>query len=379
MRASDSRTSEPTPAEPVAVYVHIPFCPAKCGYCDFNSYAMQGEIVERTMNAILSEVTRSPHAGRPAKTIFFGGGTPTFAPTDSLLKLLDAITSTHPPTADCEITSEANPGTADAAKFNAMRQAGFNRLSIGAQSFDSEELAALDRVHSPEEIHRAFTLARDAGFENVNLDLMFALPNQTVARWKQNLETALAFEPEHLSLYCLTIEPNTRFYRLHRRGLLPLPPDETQRRMYDLTLDLTEKAGYSSYEISNFARPGFECRHNLAYWRGEEYVAYGPGAVERVGEVRWTHVKHPARYCDAVEQRLPLACDSETLSQETLQFERVMLRLRTAEGLPVSPNDQVLARAEPFIERGWLQAAEGTLRLTREGRHWCNRIIVELA
>jgi len=362
----------------VAVYLHIPFCPAKCGYCDFNSYAMRGDILDRTMKAIVGEVQRSPHAGWPAKTIFFGGGTPTFVATDALLELFDSVLAIHPPTADCEITSEANPGTADAEKFNAMRRAGFNRLSIGAQSFDEAELTALDRVHSPDEIHRAFELAREAGFENVNLDLMFALPNQTVARWKRNLETALALEPEHLSLYCLTIEPNTRFYRLHRRGLLPLPTDDAQRRMYELTLDMTEGAGYRTYEISNFARPGFECRHNLAYWRGEEYVAYGPGAVERVGNVRWTHIKHPERYCDAVEQDLPLACESETLNKETLQFERVMLRLRTAEGLPVSPGDQLLTRAEPLIERGWLQAAEGTLRLTREGRHWCNRIVIEL-
>lgn len=368
-----------TTITPVAVYVHIPFCPAKCGYCDFNSYAMQGDIVERTMKAILTEVRRSPHAGRPAKTIFFGGGTPTFVPTQLLLSLLKAIQEAHPPIENCEITCEANPGTADAQKFQDMRRAGFNRLSLGAQSFHHQELAALDRVHSPHEIFRAFALAREAGFDNVNLDLMFALPNQTIKRWKRNLETALALKPEHLSLYCLTIEPNTRFYRLHRRGLLPLPPDETQREMYDLTLDLTEHAGYYSYEISNFARPGFECRHNLAYWRGEEYVAYGPGAVEQAGNVRWVHIKHPERYSQAVEQGMPLACESETLDDKTLQFEQIMLRLRTAEGLPVSSSGQLLERAKPLIQRGWLQEIEGTLRLTREGRHWCNRIVVELA
>lgn len=364
---------------PVAVYVHIPFCPAKCGYCDFNSYAMRGDIVERTMKAILQEVRRSPHAGRPAKSIFFGGGTPTFVPADSLLTLLDAIRSTHPPIDGCEVTSEANPGTADAHKFQSMRRAGFNRLSIGAQSFHEDELAALERIHSPDEILRAFDLAREAGFNNVNLDLMFALPSQTVEGWRRNLEAAINLKPEHLSLYCLTIEPNTRFYRLVRRGMLLLPPDETQREMYDLTLDLTEQAGYHGYEISNFALPGFECRHNLAYWRGEEYIAYGPGAVERVGDLRWTHIKHPERYCDAVEQRLPLACDSETLGEETLRLERVMLSLRTAEGLPVASDDRLLDRAKPLIQRGWLEQAEGALRLTREGRHWCDRIVVELA
>lgn len=363
---------------PVAVYVHIPFCPSKCGYCDFNSYAMSGEIIPRTIEAINLEIAHSPHAGRPAKSIFFGGGTPTFVTSDALVGLLAAVVRTHPPAENCEISCEANPGTADAAKFHFMRRAGFNRLSIGAQSFHKQELSVLDRVHSPDDIHRAFDLARDAGFDNVNLDLMFALPDQTIDRWRRNLETALALEPEHLSLYCLTIEPNTRFYRLARKGLLPLPPDDVQREMYELTIDLLERSGYHGYEISNFARPGYECRHNLAYWRGEEYVAYGPGAVERVGNVRWTHIKHPERYCQAVEQGLPLACESEALDEETLRFERIMLGLRTAEGLPLAAGDALLDRAKPLIARGWLETTNGTLRLTREGRHWCNRIVIEL-
>jgi oxygen-independent coproporphyrinogen-3 oxidase len=363
---------------PVAVYVHIPFCPSKCGYCDFNSYAMSGEIIPRTIEAINLEILRSPHAGRPAKSIYFGGGTPTFVPPDDLVRLLVSVLRTHPPVENCEISCESNPGTADAAKFELMRRAGFNRLSIGAQSFDRQELASLDRVHSPEDVHRAFALARDAGFDNVNLDLMFGLPNQTVGGWKTNLETALALEPEHLSLYCLTIEPNTRFYRLHRRGLLPLPPDDVQREMYELTIDLVEQNGYYGYEISNFSRPGYECRHNLAYWRGEEYVAYGPGAVERVGNLRWTHIKHPERYCQAMEEGLPLACESEELDEEMLRFERIMLGLRTAEGLPVTSDRNLFDRAKPLIERGWLETAHGTLRLTREGRHWCNRIVIEL-
>ncbi|GIV02079.1 MAG: coproporphyrinogen III oxidase [Fimbriimonadales bacterium] len=363
----------------MAVYVHIPFCPSKCGYCDFNSYAMDGDIVSRTANALVQEIQRSPHTGRPAKTIFFGGGTPTFLPAEALLSILEAVREAHPPVPECEITSEANPGTVDAEKFAAMRGAGFNRLSIGVQSFDDDELRSLDRVHTADEVYRAYRAARDAGFSNVNLDLMFALPNQTLQAWICNLESALALAPEHLSLYCLTIEPNTRFYRLFRRGLLPLPPDETQREMYERTLDLTAQHGYEPYEISNFARPGFECLHNLCYWRAEEYVGYGPGAVERVGPRRWTHIKHPVAYCEAVERGEDLACESETLDPATIAFERLMLGLRLQEGISSDLTPDLLDRAEPLIQNGWLKLQDGRLRLTREGRHWCNRVVLELS
>jgi oxygen-independent coproporphyrinogen-3 oxidase len=340
---------------------------------------MQGEIVSRTAEAIVREIRSSPHAGRPAKTVFFGGGTPTFLAADRLRSILEAVLECHPPTPGCEITSEANPGTVDAEKFASMRAAGFNRLSIGVQSFDEEELRALDRVHTVEEVYRTYDAARQAGFQNVNLDLMFALPNQTPAAWSRNLSSALSLRPEHLSLYCLTIEPNTRFYRLLRRGLLPLPPDEVQREMYEITLDLTSAHGYEAYEISNFAQPNYQCRHNLCYWRGEEYVGYGPGAVERVGFRRWTHIKHPAAYCQAVERGEDLACESEMLDDRTLAFERLMLGLRLAEGVPLHLMPGVPERAQPLIEQGWLERSNGHLRLTREGRHWCNRIVVELA
>ncbi len=339
---------------------------------------MDGEIMDRTARAIVTEIRRSPHKGRPAKTIFFGGGTPTFLPIDGLLSILEAVMQTHPPAEPCEITSEANPGTVDAAKFRAMRSAGFNRISIGAQSFRDRDLSALDRVHRADDIVRAVKSTRDAGFQNVSLDLMFALPNQSIDAWLKNLDCATTLEPEHLSLYCLTIEPNTRFYKLQRKGMLLLPGDDAQATMYDAAVERAESAGLRQYEISNFARPGFECRHNLAYWRGEEYAAYGPGAVERVGGVRWTHIKHPLRYCVAVERGDDLACEREALTPGMRRTESIMLRLRLNEGLPLNlaqPDPEGLAEAK---RKGWIEQSNGAVRLTREGRHFCNQAILAL-
>lgn len=366
---------------PVAVYVHIPFCPSKCGYCDFNSYAMEGPIVERTVEALVREVHGSPWRGRPAKTIFFGGGTPTFLSAAQLGRILAAVREVHPPVEGAEISSEANPGTVDAAKFDALRAMGFDRLSLGAQSFSSTDLVRLGRIHEATEIGRAVGAARRAGFRNLNLDLMFALPGQSLAAWKRNLELALALEPEHLSLYCLTIEPETRFYRLHLRGLLDLPDEEAQVRMYDLARDTAEAAGLRHYETSNFARPGFECRHNLAYWRGEEYLAYGPGAVGCYAlpdgrRERYTVIKHPVRYVEAIERGLWPWFAREVLDEATLRRERVMLGIRLAEG--VAWEDVAPGALPDLLDRGWITVSDGRVRLTREGRLFENEVAAAL-
>ncbi|MCW5937065.1 MAG: radical SAM family heme chaperone HemW [Fimbriimonadaceae bacterium] len=366
-------------SEPVAIYVHIPFCPSKCGYCDFNSFALSGEIVPRTVDAIVAEVAGSPHRGRPAKTVFFGGGTPTFIEASQLARILDAVREAHPFAPDCEITSEANPGTVDAGKFAAMRQAGFNRISLGAQSFDTSDLVQLGRVHEPGHVGRAVHAARQAGFENLNLDLMFALPGQSLRGWRRNLELALAMAPEHLSLYCLTIEPNTRFYRYQLRGMLDLPDEDRQVAMYEEAVAACEEAGLAQYEISNFARPGRECRHNLAYWRAEEYVGYGPGAVGRVGSLRQTNTKHPAAYCERVETRQPLACEEESVDDPTLRLERLMLGLRLNSGLETAPLGLRPKALERVLAAGWGELSEGRLRLTPKGRLLHNEVVATLA
>lgn len=356
---------------PLAVYVHTPFCPSKCGYCDFNSYAMEGEIIGQTVDGIVQEILMSPYRGRPAKTIFFGGGTPTFLEAHQLARILDTVREVHPPVEGCEITSEANPGTVDIPKFEAMVRAGFNRISLGAQSFQSEDLLRLGRVHAPGHIGKAVLAAREAGFQNLNLDLMFALPGQSHRGWEKNLEFALSLRPDHLSLYCLTIEANTRFYRLWLRGMLDLPDDDAQIAMYDHAIETCAAAGLAQYEISNFARPGMECQHNLCYWRAEEYAAYGPGAVGRVGDTRYTVAKHPNLYV----QDPGAWCDSEPVDG-VLESERVMLGLRLVEGISAAGLDA--STISRLAGAGLLEPFEGRIRLTRRGQHLANSVISDL-
>ncbi len=380
---------------------------------------MRGEILERTSLAMAAEVRRSRWRGRPAKTIFFGGGTPTFFSEAQLLRIVEAVLEAHPPIEGCEITSEANPGTVDMPKFRAMRRAGFNRISLGAQSFADDELLRLERVHKADEIVRAVGSAREAGYENLNLDLMFALPGQSLARWEANLERAIALRPEHLSLYCLTLEPNTKFYKEHLRGALVVPDDEAQVAMYDASVALAEGSGYGQYEISNFAKPGFECRHNLCYWRGEEYLGYGPGAVGAVNfglriadfglaveantagwlpdgagrtadhstsavrhphsRTRYTNLKHPERYCAAVEASSALWCESEPLDESTLRLERIMLGIRLNEGLALDQVPIPQSAIRNPQSKGWVTLDGNHIRLTPAGRHWCSEVALALA
>ncbi|MCW5943753.1 MAG: radical SAM family heme chaperone HemW [Fimbriimonadaceae bacterium] len=371
--------------DPIAVYVHTPFCPTKCGYCDFNSYAMSGGIMARTTAATVAEVSRSPWRGRPAKTIFFGGGTPTFLPIEQLVGLLEAVFRVHPPLPDAEITSEANPGTVDAERFVAMRAAGFNRISLGAQSFLDADLVRLGRVHRSGEIERAVGAARSAGFANVNVDLMFALPGQSLRAWEDNLRRALGLGTEHLSLYGLTLEPNTPFYKEHLRGALILPEDEVQVAMYEAACAVAAAEGLAQYEISNFARPGYECRHNLAYWRGEEYAAYGPGAVgcvamadePRVFE-RYTNLKHPERYCEAIENGDRVAYDRERIDDTIRRIESVMLGLRLNEGFEPKEGSVSRRAAAAMEARGWIEWSGPRMRLTGAGRHFCSEVTAAL-
>jgi oxygen-independent coproporphyrinogen-3 oxidase len=241
----------------------------------------------------------------------------------------------------------------------------------------------LGRVHRSGEIERAVGAARDAGFDNLNLDLMFALPNQSLHAWHRNLDRALALEPEHLSLYCLTIEQNTAFYKLNLKGALALPDDDQQVAMYEDCLARTTEAGFSQYEISNFARPTRECRHNLMYWQAREYAGYGPGAVGMVhdpdqGSVRYTNLKHPERYAAAVREKRAIAFESEILNGPTLRTERIMLGLRMNKGLPLDGLDLNSKALERLASRGWIETLNERLVLTNSGRHFCSEVALEL-
>lgn len=339
---------------------------------------MDGAIQAKTIEAMIEEVRRSPWYGRPAKTIFFGGGTPTFIEQDLLLRLFDAVLKAHPPEPNCEITSEANPGTVDAQRFTAMRHAGFNRISLGAQSFLDSDLIALGRVHRSSEIERAVEAARTAGFESLNLDLMFALPGQSRRAWQANLDRAISLQPEHLSLYCLTIEPNTAFFKKQLNGQLDLPDDDNQVAMYEDCSQRLIAVGFDQYEISNYARPGHECRHNLCYWYGEEYAGYGPGAVGCVDDVRYTNQKHPLKYSQLIEAGKTTATEQETIDADMHRTERIMLGLRLNEGISIEEFALPTPEVQKVTQRGWVETVEGRLRLTPAGRHFCSEVALEL-
>jgi oxygen-independent coproporphyrinogen-3 oxidase len=377
-----------------AIYVHIPFCAKHCAYCDFNTYVekAQSPLVRDTVDAMRRDIEQTAQdiqraGGQPLiQTIFFGGGTPTFLRAEQLVALLQTIRQQFPVAAEAEITSEANPGTSDAEKFAAMREAGFNRLSIGVQSFDDALLVALDRFHTSGEAERAFQAAREAGFQNLNLDLMFGLPRQTLALWHATLERALALNTEHLSLYALTLEPGTRFERLHAGGKLPLPDEDAELAMYETCIETLTNAGYEHYEVSNFARPGFRSRHNQVYWHNEAYLGFGPGAVSYYRGRRWKRERLPLRYVQKIKAGEELTEEAEELSAEDALGETMMLGLRLREGISLSAVqkrfgiDPRLFFAEPIqrlIRTGYLQQENDRVRLTYRGLLFADRVAGE--
>ncbi len=366
-----------------SLYVHIPFCHRKCGYCDFNSYALSGAIVDDFVSALHREIAQSPYAGIRVPTVFFGGGTPTFLSGEQLAEILAHLAQRFSIDSDAEITVEANPGSVDFAKLRCLRQAGFNRLSFGVQSFDPAELRLMERIHSPEEVFQGVEWARKAGFTNLNLDLIFALPNQTLERWEANLQQAIVLEPEHLSLYALMLEPNTRFYHLYQRGHLRLPDEELQVAMFRLAQASTRAHGYEQYEISNYARPGYECRHNMVYWRNEPYLGFGPGAVSYYEGRRWMNIKHPREYVRRIQHSECLILEEERLEGWEAVGETLLLGLRMREGvdlavleerfqLPVSA--YYADTIAHFTQRGYLEQFGTRIRLTEEGMLWHSEV-----
>jgi oxygen-independent coproporphyrinogen-3 oxidase len=370
----------------IGCYVHIPFCVRKCAYCDFNSFSGYTDgSIQRYVHALTQEIRRAD-SNHPLDTIFFGGGTPTAIPATDEAALLRAIFETHPVTPDAEITTEANPGTMDVAHLEVLRAAGFNRISFGVQSFDADLLKTLDRIHSAQEARSAVKAARAAGFENVSIDLMFALPRQTIIQWRDTLDQALALDTDHRSLYSLIVEPGTGFFTLQQKGRLPLPDEDTAAEMFQMAQDAARSAGYAQYEISNFARPGRECRHNLHYWRNEPYHGFGCGAVSYLDGARRMNLKPPTKYAQAIEAEADLTESVETLTLEETMAETMMLGLRlTQEGIDceyftqrfgIDPRRRYACEIEKFTQRGLLELVGNNLRLTPQGVFLGNEVMM---
>ena len=362
-------------ARPFGVYVHVPFCASRCGYCDFNTY-IPGEGVARDgfADAVLAEwrlAVRVLGGAPAAATVFLGGGTPTLLPVDELARLLDAI----PRAPGAEVTVEANPETVDLERLRALRRAGVTRVSIGMQSASPDVLATLERRHTPGGAIAAARLAREAGFAHVSLDLIYGTPGERDADWAASLDAALDAGVDHVSAYALLVEPGTRLHARVRAGALPEPDDEVLARRYRHADAALAAAGLAWYEICNWAaEPGARSAHNLGYWRSHDWWGLGPGAHSHVGGVRWWNVLHPARYARATQRGDSPAAGREVLTAAQRRTERTMLGLRLAEGLALDAPAPAAAR---LADDGLLDAAalaRGVARLTLEGRMYADRV-----
>lgn len=378
------------------LYLHIPFCRRKCRYCDFASWAGREAWMPAYVSAVLREARQAAAAlGRQRiSTAFLGGGTPSLLPAEELQRLLAGIWAVFTPDAGAEITAEANPGTLTEEWLATALSLGVNRLSLGMQAAQETLLRALGRIHTMEQVRASVALARAAGVKNLSLDLMFGLPGQTLSDWAATLEAALALEPEHLSCYGLIPEEGTPLGDGVRRGEVELPSEDAERAMYDLTLKRLEDAGFIQYEISNFARPGFACAHNLGYWRQAPYVGLGAAAASMLparhaGECyyRRTNVRDLAAYLRQAEAGTFVPAEEESVTPAQARFETMMLGLRVCEGVDerafaamhgVSLTQVYGERLRSLAARGLLERREHSWRLTRRGMDVQNAVLVEL-
>lgn len=361
-----------------SLYVHIPFCKSRCPYCDFAFDVGKTHLADRYTAAVISEFrTRLPQMGARAvfDTVYFGGGTPSEIPPDSLNRILDTARTLSTFAQDAEISAEANPE--DRSRFAEMAAMGINRLSLGVQALDSSTLRALGRRHSPAEAEAAVGAARRAGFSNLNIDLMFSAPRQTVSVWRKTLDRAIDLSPEHVSVYGLTIEPVTAFGRRMKKGRLPLPPEEAQAEMYENAQEKLSEAGYVQYEVSNFAQPGFACRHNIACWERRAYLGIGLSAHSFVNDRRTWNIRPLMAYIRSVESSGTAVEEEEAISSRERRMEQVMLGLRRTSGIP----ERLLGPGggrNTFIPDHLLERGDGRVRLTRRGLLLADLVCAEL-
>jgi len=381
---------------PFGLYVHVPFCTVRCGYCDFNTYTAEelgdapGASRWTYAGAAITEIRQARRVlgdrDLPVSTVFLGGGTPTLLKAIDLGAILAAIASEFGLADDAEITTEANPDSVTRESLAALAAGGFTRVSFGMQSAVPHVLATLDRTHDPLRVPAVVDWAREAGFDQVSLDLIYGTPGETMADWEASLDAALANAPDHLSAYSLIIEEGTALARRVRNGELAMTDDDDLADKYELADERLEAAGMSWYEVSNWAKDeASRCRHNLLYWTGGDWWGVGPGAHSHIGGTRWWNVKHPAAYADRLHAGLSPAMAREVLDHETRHVERMLLELRLSEGLALEVLDDVGRKAVPdLVLRGLLAptgAAAGSGRrvvLTRTGRLLADAVLRDL-
>ena len=325
-------------AKQAGIYLHIPFCIVKCPYCDFYSIENEEDDLdsrEHFVKALIKEIGDSTFAGAGISTIYFGGGTPSMLEGKQIDRILSCLRDNFDLNADAEITLELNPGEIDIERLADYRDSGVNRLSMGAQSFQSEELKTLGRLHQPEDVFKAAEMIGQAGFDNFNIDLMYAVPGQTLESVSENVLSAVDLEPKHISVYSLTYEKGTPFYTMKLDGVLSPVDENLERNMSDSVIDILGRSGFERYEISNYSLEGFESKHNSSYWNGSPYYSFGPSAHSFDGADRWWNIRDVGAYVKKINSNESAIAGKESLSEEQLIFERILLRLRTCSGLHI--------------------------------------------
>ncbi len=372
---------------PFSIYVHVPFCSTRCGYCDFNTYTADelgtGGSRAEYVEAAIAELRRAREAmgdqSRTVSTVFVGGGTPTLLPAVELVRLLEVIRTEFGFTDHAEITTESNPESVDIEALAILREGGFTRVSFGMQSARPSVLQMLDRTHTPGRTLAAVRDAREAGFTSINLDLIYGTPGETDDDWRASLDAVVEADVEHVSAYALIVESGTQLASRVKRGEIPAPDDDVLADRYEMADDVLSQAGLQWYEVSNWSRPGHECRHNLAYWTDADWWGIGPGAHSHVGGVRWWNMKHPATYARALREGQWPASGREVLGAEDRQVEALMLGVRLATGLPGvgAADPQTL---DALVDEGLMVRSEpgDRLVLTRRGRLLADAVVRRL-
>ena len=369
----------------MSFYVHIPYCIKRCGYCDFNTYTpselQDGATLEIVSNdyidAVLRELDTAPKDTVP--TIFFGGGTPSLLPADDLGRVITAIKNRNGFAPDCEITLEANPDSVTAEKLAQYLKVGFNRISFGMQSAKPHVLAVLDRTHNPANVEKAISMARATGFKSISVDLIYGTPGESLDDWRETVNAALALDIDHISAYALIVETGTKLAAQIKRGDLTMPIDDLMADMYLLVDQMCEEAGLTWYELSNWSKPGHECRHNIAYWQNKNWWGLGPGAHSHVDGKRFWNLKHPTTYKQKLFAGESPILDSELLTAEQIKDEAILLGIRMREGLEIALlQPHQLEVLSEYRHNGFVEINEDRVLLTPTGRLIADRIVREI-